>query len=248
MKNVIKSEIYRNFKSWYFKLCFFGGCLFISVVTIFLPELANVIKYSMENVADLEAALPFIFIGAAIALVAISPLFTDVFKYNTYKNNPQYLLKLPRAKFVTIVLFMLAYAVVFMASLTICTLRLSSGNDLPLNDIISCNVRFIATIPNYIAIVAFIQLLSVVLGNEIISVVVYYITISQLFTAKLIVNSMVYETFNINSHLTPLGELFNLGEEDFSVAVILIGVVIGIIYTVVINKFVMKFYKKRVYA
>ena len=247
MKKVIKSEIYKNLKNWYFKLCFFGGCLFISVVTIFLPELAKIIDYSMKSVSDLEAGLPYVFIGAAIALMALLPMFTDIYKYNTYKNNPQYLLMLPRAKFVTIVLFMLVFAVVFMASLTICILRLSSGNDLPLKDIISCNIRFLAAIPNYVAIIAFIQLLTIIIKNEIASIVIYYFIITQVFTAKLIVNSIVYENLGINSHFTPVGEIFNLGGEELSIVGILIGVVVGVIYTVVFNRIGMKYYKKRVY-
>ena len=246
MSNIIKSEMFRSLRSCYFRLCFFGGALLMGAGMIFLPEIAEFIGFHLKTADDLNIVLPFVLVAVAVALMVIFPMFTDIFKYDTYKNNPPALLCLQKAKYAAVLIFMLFYAAVFTISLSVCIIRLTPEGSSPVGDILSCCGRFLATVPNYMAIIAFIQLLAVSVRNETASIVVYYFIIPQMFTVKLFINAVFSNSGDTVIHLTPVGELYNLGCNISPVQTV-ISVVVGIAYTAVLIAMVQKFYKKRVF-
>jgi len=152
---------------------------------------------------------------------------------------------MPFAKYIASLVIASVYAVVFVISITITMIRLEADNAEAIKLSLECIVRFLGAIPNYMAIIAVIQLLSVAVKNEIVSAIIYYYGITQLFTIKLIITSVISENFNFVIHLTPIGELFNLGYLEFSIAHILIGALLGIVYTLVLNKLTAKLFCKR---
>lgn len=248
MINIIKAEIFKNFKSVYFRISFFGGCILIAAVMLFLPELSKIAEYPVKDASTFMKVLPFLFIGASIALIVMFPMFTDIFKYDTYKNNSQAILLLPAAKFAAGAVMLLVYALVFMISMSAVLMRIGSGEENLINTVLECNIRFLGAIPCYLALIASVQFLTVAVKNEIAAVVVYYFAISQLFTGELIIRNILSDTLGITPHLTPLGELFSLGENKFSFIQIAISSAVGIIYTAVIYKVTSNLYKKRVFS
>ena len=89
MVNVIKSEIFKSLKSTYFRICLIGGSIFIAIAVLFIPQIASIVGFSIETRADLPKIMPFVFTGACVALMIFFPIFTDIFKYNTLKNDPR---------------------------------------------------------------------------------------------------------------------------------------------------------------
>ena len=245
MNNVIKSELFKSMKSVYFRICLFIGSAFIALVSVFLPEISKVIEYPITSADKIFEVLPFVFMGASIILLIFLPLFSDVFKYNTLKNQPHTIPQMPFAKYIASLVIASVYAVVFVISITITMIRLEADNAEAIKLSLECIVRFLGAIPNYMAIIAVIQLLSVAVKNEIVSAIIYYYGITQLFTIKLIITSVISENFNFVIHFTPIGELFNLGYLEFSIAHIVIGALLGIVYTLVLNKLTAKLFCKR---
>ncbi len=248
MNNVIKSELFKSMKSGYFRICLIFGSLFIALAAIFLPEISKVIEYPVTTAEKIFEVLPFVFMGVSIALMIFLPLFSDVFRYNTLKNQPGTITQMPMAKYLTALILASVYALVFIVSITVTMIRLEADKAIAVRFALECIVRFLAAIPNYAAIISAIQLLTVAVKNDIVSAIIYYYALTQLFTVKLIITSAVSENFNFVIHLTPVGELFNLGYLEFSAVHILIGALLGAVYTFVLHKLTVKLFCKRVMA
>jgi|GEM_PF-1660812 len=248
MVNVIRSEIFKSLRSTYFRICLVGGSLFIAIAVLFIPQIANVAGFSIETRSDLSKIMPFVFTGACVALMIFFPIFTDIFKYNTLKNEPGSISLITTGKYLTALIFCLIFAAVFMASFTVTFFRLAPSPDTDKGLLAESLISFLATIPNYAAMIALIQLITIAAKNEIIAAIIYYYSFAQLFTVKLIMAGAMPEDMVILRHLTPIGEFYNLGDLRFSAVHITLSVVVGIVYAIVLHTMSRKYFMKRVMA
>jgi len=248
MVNVIRSEIFKSLKSTYFRICLIGGSIFIAIAVLFIPQIASIVGFSIETRVDLPKIMPFVFTGACVALMIFFPIFTDIFKYNTLKNDPRSIPLITTGKYLTALIFCLIFAAVFMASFTVTYFRLAPSPDSDKGLLAESFISFLATIPNYAAIIALIQLITVVSKNEIIAAIIYYYSFAQLFTVKLMMAGAMPEDMVILRHLTPIGEFYNLGNLHFSAIHITLSVVVGVVYSIVLHLLTKKYFEKRVMA
>lgn len=245
MADIIKSEIFKCWKSIYFRICLVGGSLVIAVMMYFLPEVAGIVGFHINTCEDLSKIMPFVLTGACVMLMIFFPVFTDIFKYNTLKNNPRSIPYMTTAKFFTVILFCMIYAVVFLAAFTVTYFRLAQPGE-SISLLIKNYISFLAAIPNYAAVIALIQLLTIVSKNEIVAAIIYYYSFAQLFTIKLMVANSMPEDIVLLRHLTPIGEFYNLGDLQCSAVHIALSLAIGFIYTITIHIITRKTFMKRV--
>lgn len=235
MSLFIKAEIYKYFKNRYFRLCFIVGAVVIAGALLFLPEIAVFFEESIPTRVEILKFMPFLFIGAAIVILILLPLFSDVFRYNTLKNKFYNKYSIISGKFIVSLFMALIFAVVYVAIFLVSLNFLEAGKNYSTSLIIEFIMRFVAAIPNYAALLAYLQFLTILFRNEIIVAVIYYYTISTLFTLKLIIGQMIPENLTFLHHLTPVDELYNMGNLPFDGEACFFSIVVGCIYIVIFH-------------
>lgn len=247
MYHNIKAELYKISKKKYNYIL-----LIISVVSIVLIILClkgKVISGIPVNRENLLNFIPITFIVIPTFMIFFLPMFSEEFRNNTFKNlitlgiqKKDILL----SKFFSTCIIVSIYSFICIGVFLISLLLLEPGSNFSNYLITEFLIKFFVAFPSFLAVLAIIFLLMIIIKNDIIVCVVFYYGIMQLpFFVIIIENLLSINLQNINRFIL-VSNLSVLVNSSTSINNYLLIFTLGIFYTIVFIIFSIKFFDIKV--
>lgn len=247
MYSNIKAELYKMSKKKYnYFLVIISVITIVFIVYSLKGKVISNIPINRENLLNF---IPIAFIILPTFMILFLPNFSEEFRNNTFKNSITLGIEkrtILLYKFFTTCIIFFIYSVICIGTFLISLLMLEPGNNFSNSLIIEFLTKFVVAFPTFLAVLAIIYLLMVIIKNDIIVCIVFYYGIMQLPFFIVIIEKLFSINLQSINRFILVSNLSLLINTTASINNYILIFILGILYTVLFLIFSIKFFDRKV--